>query len=101
MLGDFDLFEYEGVDVNYVEAANKTWVPVDPDPSDNFFMAQAIFVPTSFIINIILLNMLIGLLGASFDRHQEIAGAYFNRERAGALLEMAQNPLYIMLGSAF
>lgn len=51
-------------------------------------LAWTLFVCFSFLMTIVLLNLLISILGDSFDRVQERADVEWRRERALLLVEM-------------
>lgn len=53
-------------------------------------LAWTLFVCFSFLMTIVLLNLLISILGDSFDRVQERADVEWRRERALLLVEMEQ-----------
>lgn len=73
-LGDFDMFEFEGVDPTYVKRGDgDIWEPEDPSPSPRYAFTHAIFFIVSMGITLLLMNLLVGVLGAAYDVEEERA----------------------------
>lgn len=73
-LGDFDLLEFEGVDTTFVKVGDADiWEPVDPPPNSAYAFTHTIFLITSMIITLLLMNLLIGVLGAAYDVEEDRA----------------------------
>jgi len=93
ILGDFDMYDFEGQDPVMTHAdGSMTWEPQDPEPSDVYVAVHTIFYATSISITIILMNLLVGVLGSYYDVHKETARQAFLRERAGMLVNFEQRP---------
>lgn len=102
IFGDFDLFEFEGVDetIKLNASSNGTvWEYEDPEPSDDgiFFSVHVLFYSVGLGITILLMNVLIGVLGSNFDLYQDRAPELFNRARAKLLLEIEGRPMVRLL----
>ncbi|CAK8996823.1 Uncharacterized protein SCF082_LOCUS4947 [Durusdinium trenchii] len=91
ILGDFDLFEFEGQDTEY-DRVDATWVPRDPEPGENFIYVHVIFFLTSIGITVILMNIFIAVLGQNLELFQDQAQQLFARARAKMLLGQHQHP---------
>eukprot|EP00928_Gymnodinium_smaydae_P000085 TRINITY_DN10037_c0_g1_i2.p1 TRINITY_DN10037_c0_g1~~TRINITY_DN10037_c0_g1_i2.p1 ORF type:complete len:758 (-),score=149.60 TRINITY_DN10037_c0_g1_i2:476-2641(-) len=81
VLGDFELFEFEGLDVTY-ESDGGALEPNDPAPSENYVAAHALFISVAITITVCMMNLLIGVLGSNFDLYEDMAQALFLRSRA-------------------
>ncbi|CAK8998001.1 Uncharacterized protein SCF082_LOCUS5448, partial [Durusdinium trenchii] len=93
ILGDFDLFEFEGQDTEY-DRVDATWVPRDPEPGDS-----VIFFLTSIGITVILMNIFIAVLGQNLELFQDQAQQLFARARAKMyVLYRSLWPLSILAG---
>eukprot|EP00928_Gymnodinium_smaydae_P070120 TRINITY_DN5404_c0_g1_i15.p1 TRINITY_DN5404_c0_g1~~TRINITY_DN5404_c0_g1_i15.p1 ORF type:complete len:1219 (-),score=195.70 TRINITY_DN5404_c0_g1_i15:22-3678(-) len=92
VLGDFDLFTFEGEDVIYEEGDNGTWVPKDPTPTDDYLYAHVVFFSVAVLITIFLMNLLIGVLSANYDLYEEVANALFLRSRARFIISFSLRP---------
>lgn len=65
IFGDFDLFEFEGLDPTYklMDDGNKQeWEPNDPSPGPDYLWVHALFYITGVGITVLLMNVLIGVL---------------------------------------
>jgi hypothetical protein len=100
-LGDFDLQELEGVDPTFEKASgvNGEFIlkPVDPDPSPMYVYIHALFYTISVFFSVVLMNLFIGILGASYDIQEDIAAEVFLQSRAIAVTKYRQLP-WVMLG---
>jgi hypothetical protein len=77
-LGDFDLFEFEGVDPTYVNReGTDIWDPEDPSPSPAYAYTHVIFFIISMGISLLLMNLLIGVLGAAYDVEEDRASQIY------------------------
>ncbi|CAE7267952.1 Ank3 [Symbiodinium sp. CCMP2592] len=100
IFGDFDLFEYQGQDTNYVlNTETNEWEPKDPSPLDlgadwfwSYSYLQLSFFITGMGITVLLMNLLIGILSANYDTHQGRAQILFVQARARMLLEQQRRP---------
>eukprot|EP00913_Durusdinium_trenchii_P022581 g21208.t1 len=92
IFGDFDLFEFEGVDPTYKLGEGEEWEPQDPEPGATFVWAHALFYFTGIGIAILLMNLLIGVLGQNFELYQDQSAMLFQRARAKMLLELQARP---------
>ncbi|CAK9034200.1 unnamed protein product [Durusdinium trenchii] len=101
IFGDFDLYEFEGVDPTYkFNRDSDEWEPVDPDPTPDYVWAHAVFYFTGVGITILLMNLLIGVLGQNFELYQDQSALLFQRARAKMLLEIKARP-WRRIGSGF
>eukprot|EP00435_Cladocopium_sp_Y103_P009832 s251_g2.t1 len=91
IFGDFDLFEFEGLDTRY-KSNREEWEPVDPDPGPNYVEAHILFYSTGVGITIMLMNLLVGVLSQNFDRYQDQSEVLFLRARAKMILELQARP---------
>ena len=96
MLGDFDLFEYQGQDTVYEQNAERQWEPNDPSPKDleplTYIYLQGLFLCTSVGIQVLLMNLLVGILGQNYEKQQGRAQVLFVQARARMLLELQGRP---------
>jgi hypothetical protein len=77
-LGDFDLFEFEGVDPTYVNREGTgIWDPEDPSPSPAYAYTHIIFFLISMGITLLLMNLLIGVLGSAYDVEEDRASQIY------------------------
>jgi ankyrin repeat protein len=82
-LGDFDVFEFEGVDPAFVKQSDTdTWDPEDPDPSPIYAFTHIVFFIISMSITLILMNLLIGVLGAAYELEQQRASQIYLKHLA-------------------
>ena len=95
LFGDFDLFEFEGLDPT-LRRKNDTdeleLEPEDPEPGSHYVSAHALFYFTGFGITILLMNVLIAVLGQNFELYQERSEILFQRARAKMLLQLQGRP---------
>merc|ERR1712107_569886 len=74
ILGDFDLFEFEGEDPwlkRGDEEDEDRYVFEDPPPGDDYVPVHVLFWITGMGITILLMNLFIGVLSNAFDKRQE------------------------------
>lgn len=65
IFGDFDLFEFEGLDPTYKlkdDGSKQEWEPNDPSPGPDYLWVHALFYITGVGITVLLMNVLIGVL---------------------------------------
>merc|ERR1712151_1025407 len=91
LFGDFDLFELEGVDPIYVPN-NGVWEPHDPDPTQMYVPVHVLFYIVGACITLTLMNLLIGILSANYDRFEDQSIQIFLRSRAKILVRHAARP---------
>ena len=96
MLGDFDIFEYQGQDTVYEQNAEQQWEPNDPSPKDleplAYIYLQGLLLCTSVGIQVLLMNLLIGILGQNYGVQQGRAQVLFVQARARMLLQVQRRP---------
>ncbi|CAE7026093.1 unnamed protein product [Symbiodinium natans] len=100
MFGDFDLFEYQGQDTTYVlNATTGVSEPNDPRPEDlgdtwqmTYIYLQLLFFCTGVGVDVLLMNLLIGILSNNYDEHLKRAQVLFVQARARMLLEHQRRP---------
>ena len=95
IFGDFDMFEFEGLDPTYVlkEDAEQIWEPQDPTPGPDYVWVHALFYTIGLGITVLLMNVLIGVLGANYERYEDQAVGQFFRARVNMLVELQCRPL--------
>merc|ERR1712048_1190884 len=91
LFGDFDLFELEGVDPSYIRN-NDAWEPQDPDPTQMYVPVHVLFYIVGACITLTLMNLLIGILSANYDRFEDQSAQIFVRSRALILVRHAARP---------
>ncbi|CAK9098806.1 Uncharacterized protein SCF082_LOCUS46293 [Durusdinium trenchii] len=102
ILGDFDLFEFEGKDTKYVEG-NETetdeasWVPKDPEPGDDHLFIMVIFFVTSIGISLVLMNIFIAVLTQNLQKFQVTDRQLLTKSRAKMLKDLQKRPLTRLL----
>ena len=67
IFGDFDLFEFEGLDPTYKlkdDGNKQEWEPNDPSPGPDYLWVHALFYITGVGITVLLMNVLIGVLSS-------------------------------------
>lgn len=67
IFGDFDLFEFEGLDPTYKlkdDGSKQEWEPNDPSPGPDYLWVHALFYITGVGITVLLMNVLIGVLSS-------------------------------------
>ena len=90
--GDFDLYEYEGLDPTLEPGDNGILEPVDPAPSTEYVWAHLLFFFTGIGITVLLMNLLIGVLGADFEHYEEKSSELFCRARAKMMKDIGNRP---------
>ena len=85
--GDYDMDELAGVDPPSVGEDG-------PAPSENqmYTYIQIWFYVTSFLVTILMMNILVGILGANYERYEEQSPALFVRERARMINIISARP---------
>lgn len=91
LLGDIDLFEFEGEDTVYSEGegeeeSSRIWFPDDPEPTDKYVNTHVIFYAVAICITVVLMNILIGVLGRNYDHYEDVSHRLFLRTRAHAIV---------------
>ena len=100
IFGDFDLFEFEGLDSTYRlkddgndnESQNE-WEPIDPSPGPDYVYVHVLFYMTGVGITVLLMNMLIGVLSSNYERYEAQSVGQFFRARVKMLVELRGRPL--------
>ena len=100
VFGDFDLFEFEGLDPTYRlkddgndnESQNE-WEPIDPSPGPDYFSVHVLFYVTGVGITVLLMNVLIGVLSSNYERYEAQSVGQFFRARVKMLVELKGRPL--------
>lgn len=100
VFGDFDLFEFEGLDPTYRlkddgndnESQNE-WEPIDPSPGPDYFSVHVLFYMTGVGITVLLMNVLIGVLSSNYERYEAQSVGQFFRARVKMLVELQGRPL--------
>ena len=100
MFGDFDLFEYQGQDTLFEQNQTnpKLWEPVDPEPigedleTKTYLYLQGLFFCTGIGVQVLLMNLLIGILSQNYEMQQGRAQVLFVQARARMLLEQQRRP---------
>ena len=96
VFGDFDMFEFEGLDPTYAlkgDDADQIWEPQDPAPGPDYVWVHALFYTIGLGITVLLMNVLIGVLGANYERYEDRAVGQFFRARVNMLVELQCRPL--------
>ena len=96
IFGDFDMFEFEGLDPTYAlkeDDADQIWEPQDPVPGPDYVWVHALFYIVGLGITVLLMNVLIGVLGANYERYEDRAVGQFFRARVNMLVELQCRPL--------
>ena len=96
IFGDFDMFEFEGLDPTYAlkeDNADQIWEPQDPVPGPDYVWVHALFYTIGLGITVLLMNVLIGVLGANYERYEDRAVGQFFRARVNMLVELQCRPL--------
>ena len=96
VFGDFDMFEFEGLDPTYTSNNDdniQIWEPQDPEPGPDYVWVHALFYSIGMGITVLLMNMLIGVLGANYERYEDQAVGQFFRARVKMLLELRGRPI--------
>lgn len=87
MLGDVDWLDVEGTDIAYKEV-NGTLEPENPEPTDSFGGAVVWITLTTIVIHVGLMNLFIGILGASYDKYEGQARCLFVQDRASIIVRL-------------
>ena len=96
IFGDFDMFEFEGLDPIYTSNdADTAYIlkPQDPDPGPHYPWVHALFYITGVGITVLLMNVLISVLSESYNRYAKQAVGEFFRARVNILVELQGRPL--------
>ena len=83
VIGDSDLDELAGVNTVFGNE-NGIWAPQDPDPlvSPMYTYVLMLYLFANLVITVLMMNILVGILGANYERYEEQSPALFVRERA-------------------
>ena len=108
IFGDFDLFEFEGLDPTYRlkddgndnESQNE-WEPIDPSPGPDYVYVHVLFYMTGVGITVLLMNVLIGVLSSNYERYEAQSVGQFFRARVKMLVELQGRPLGRIVGHIF
>ena len=108
IFGDFDLFEFEGLDSTYRlkddgndnESQNE-WEPIDPSPGPDYVYVHVLFYMTGVGITVLLMNVLIGVLSSNYERYEAQSVGQFFRVRVKMLVELQGRPLGRIVGRIF
>ena len=96
IFGDFDLFEFEGLDTTYrlMDDANESneWEPVDPSPGPDYVYVHVLFYITGVGITVLLMNVLIGVLSSNYERYEDQSVGQFYRARVKMLVDLQLRP---------
>ena len=95
IFGDFDLFEFEGLDPVYTQKQDNVheWEPTDPSPGPDYVWVHCLFYFTGVGITVLLMNVLIAVLGANYERYEDQSSIHFLRARVKMLVELQSRPL--------
>ena len=96
IFGDFDMFEFEGLDPTYAlkeDDIDQIWEPQDPIPGPDYVWVHALFYIVGLGITVLLMNVLIGVLGANYERYEDQAVGQFFKARVNMLVELQCRPL--------
>eukprot|EP00931_Biecheleriopsis_adriatica_P060016 TRINITY_DN36015_c0_g1_i1.p1 TRINITY_DN36015_c0_g1~~TRINITY_DN36015_c0_g1_i1.p1 ORF type:complete len:597 (+),score=95.48 TRINITY_DN36015_c0_g1_i1:201-1793(+) len=96
VLGDFDLFEFEGLDPIFEVNSDSQLEPVDPEPGPDYVAVHMLFYTTSIGITILLMNLLIGVLGSNYEMYEDQSRQLFLQERACMLLDLQRQPWHAL-----
>ena len=108
VFGDFDLFEFEGLDPTYRlkddgndnESQNE-WEPIDPSPGPDYVYVHVLFYMMGVGITVLLMNVLIGVLSSNYERYEAQSVGQFFRARVKMLVELQGRPLGRIVGHIF
>lgn len=95
VFGDFDLFEFEGLDPIYRQTANnlQELEPIDPDPGSDYVWVHMLFYIVGLGITVLLMNVLIGVLSANYELYEDQSAVLFLRARVKILVELQTRPV--------
>ena len=99
IFGDFDLFEFEGLDPSYKlkdDGNKQEWEPNDPSPGPDYLWVHALFYITGVGITVLLMNVLIGVLSSNYERYEDQAIGQFCRARVKMLVELQGRPIGLL-----
>ncbi|CAE7313002.1 ANK3, partial [Symbiodinium sp. CCMP2456] len=94
-LGDFDLFEFEGLDVSY-QRINES-----QSPGQNWVLTHGLFYVISWGITILLMNILIAVISESYTRYRTERSTLLLQARAKMVLELSNRPWRCLATSVF
>jgi len=91
--GDFELDELAGQNTNFRDE-NGIWAPQDPDPwvSPMYHYVLIWYFFVTLVINVLMMNILVGILGANYERYEEQSQVLFVRERARMIVIISARP---------
>lgn len=103
VFGDFDLFEFEGLDPIYRQTADngEELEPIDPDPGPDYVWVHMLFYTVGVGITVLLMNVLIGVLGANYELYEDQSTVLFFRARVKMLVELQIRPLGNLFNNCF
>ena len=95
VFGDFDLFEFEGLDPIYRQTAYNVQElePIDPDPGSDYVWVHMLFYIVGLGITVLLMNVLIGVLSANYELYEDQSAVLFLRARVKILVELQTRPV--------
>ena len=95
VFGDFDLFEFEGLDPIYRQTANnlQELEPIDPDPGSDYVWVHMLFYIVGLGITVLLMNVLIGVLSANYELYEDQSAVLFLRAPVKILVELQTRPV--------
>lgn len=94
IFGDFDLFEFEGLDPTYkLKDDVNELEPIDPSPGPDYLYVHFLFYVTGVGITVLLMNVLIGVLSSNYERYEDQSVGQFYRARVKMLVELQGRPL--------
>ena len=100
VFGDFDLFEFEGLDPTYRlkddgndNESQSEWEPIDPSPGPDYVYVHVLFYMAGVGITVLLMNVLIGVLSSNYERYEARSVGQFFRARVKMLVELQGRPL--------
>lgn len=94
VLGDVDRFEVEGTDTIYQPSSDGSLEPEDPSPTSKFGYVMAWVLLTALVINMFLLQLLVGVLGSNYDFHESQSRRLFVKDRCRTIVRMTSHIWY-------
>ena len=93
VIGDSDLDELAGVNTVFGNE-NGIWAPQDPDPlvSPMYTYVLMLYLFANLVITVLMMNILVGILGANYERYEEQSQVLFVRERARMITILSARP---------
>eukprot|EP00929_Paragymnodinium_shiwhaense_P058924 TRINITY_DN29504_c0_g1_i1.p1 TRINITY_DN29504_c0_g1~~TRINITY_DN29504_c0_g1_i1.p1 ORF type:complete len:807 (-),score=106.49 TRINITY_DN29504_c0_g1_i1:243-2663(-) len=85
LFGDFDLFEAEGLDPIFRQSDEGAWEPEDPTPSKKYEVVHMWFYLTGIVGHLLLANLLIGVLGSSYEKFEAMSAELLCGVRVDAI----------------